>query len=82
MKMVKIKLKTDKTITPVAQKHRTIQFHLSKKANDKLKRFFETRNMGISSHNCSQEGGGDIRLCVDIAQAKREHHVIPTGDKF
>ena len=80
MKDVNVKLGIDESVTPVAQKHRRVPFHLRDKVDKELKRLYDAGV--IEPVNESTEwvspvvivpkpNSDDIRLCVDMTQANK-----------
>ena len=95
MKGVKVKLHIDKTVAPVAQRHRRVPFHWREKLDKELERLeaagvIETVNTATDWVSplviTPKKGTDDIRMCVDMVQAnkaiKRVRHVIPTIDEL
>ena len=95
MKGVKVKLDIDKTVEPVAQRHRRVPFHLREKLEMELDRLEEAgviEKVNAATGWVSplvitpKKGTDDIRMCVDMVQAnkaiKRVRHVIPTVEEL
>ncbi len=94
MKNYEAPLHIDKTVSPVAQKHRCIPFHLKKKVEKKIRKL-EEADIIEEVHGptpwLSQivvvpkpSDPEDVRICVDMRQAnkaiKMVYHPTPTID--
>ena len=87
LKDKEIKLHIDESVSPVAQPHRRIPFHMRDKVEKELQRLeqldvIETVDgptEWVSPIVVVQKKNGKIRLCVDMRQAnkamKRERHI-------
>ena len=95
MKDTKVKWAIDESVTPIAQKHCRVSFHLCDKIDSELKRLFDTgiiERVNDTSEWVSpvvivpKRNSDEIRLCVDMTQAnkafKQVRHVIPTLDEL
>ena len=90
-----MKLATNESVTPVAQKNRRVLFDLRDKVHNELKRLFDAgviepvndTSEWVSPVVEVPKGNSDeIRQCVDMTQVnktiKRVRHVIPTLDEL
>ncbi|PFX14400.1 Uncharacterized protein K02A2.6 [Stylophora pistillata] len=92
LKNYQIKLHIDEEVTPIAQPHRRVPFHVRKQLEGHLERDEE---LGVIEHikghkpwvspivvASKPKSPGKVRVCVDMRQAnkavKRERHVTPT----
>ena len=92
MKDVKVKLCIDPEVTPVANKHRRIPFHLRDKVEAEVNRLLEARIIEpvtepsgwVSPVVLANKSDGTIRLCVDMTEPnkaiERVRYVMPTVD--
>ena len=90
MKDVSVSLSIDPAVRPVAMKHRRIPFHLRPKVEKEIEKLLDADIIEmvdeptdwVSSVVIGNKSNGDIRICVDMAEAnkaiKRVHHVILT----
>lgn len=88
-----LQLHIDKTVTPVAQKPRTIAFPNREKVSEKIKSLIERDivepvegpTSWVSPITVQKKSGGDIKLCVDMRRANeaiiRERIPMPTVDE-
>ena len=96
MKGVKVSLDIDKSITPVAQKHRRIPFHMREEVEKELQQLLDNdliervpdgeATEWVSPIVMVPKLNGSYRLCVDMVQPnkaiKRIRHVIPTIEEL
>ena len=95
MKGVKVKLAVDESVTPAAQKHCCVLFHLCDKVYNEFKLLFDAgviETVNDASEWVSpavmvpKRNSDEIRLCIDMTQAnkaiKRVRHGIPTLDEL
>ena len=94
MKDRKVKLHVDESVTPTAQQHRRIPFHIREKVEKELERLekldviekVEGPTPWVSPIVAAPKSNApnQIRLCVDMRKANeailRERHVTPTID--
>lgn len=91
LKNVKIKLHIDKSVPPVAQKHRRIPFHVRKQLKEQIEK--DVKNGVIEKVEgptpwvsplviVPKKQPGAVRVCVDMRRPneaiKRERHATPT----
>ena len=95
MKDIRVKLAIDEFVTPVAQNHRSVLFHLRDKVDNDLKRLFDAgiiKPVNDTSEWVSpvvivpKRISDEIRLCVDMTQTnnaiKRVRHVFQLSMNF
>ena len=92
MRDVKVKLKINPEVKPVANKHRRIPFHLRDKVEAEVNRLMSegiiepvTEPTGwVSPVVIVNKSDGSIRLCVDMTEPnkaiERVRHIMPTVD--
>ena len=92
MKGVQVEYDIDPNVTPKAQRHRVIPFHLRSAVDTELNKLHEadsievvTKPTGwVSPVVLENKEDGSIRLCVDMREAnkalRRVHHVILSTD--